>query len=304
VTAVWLKQRERSNLLALRTIIWIGLALGRRAARALLYPIAGYYVCFSRAPKRASRAYLTRVLGRAPRWGEVFRHYHTFASTILDRVFLLCGRFEEFDVTILGDEVAHGFHLRHEGCMLVGAHFGSFEILRAVGLQHPGVDVRFANFEANAQKMARVLGALNPALAEAIIPLGTPDSMLKVNDALVAGSFVGMLADRSVGSGKRVACDFLGEPATFPAGPWQLACALKRPVLLGLGVYLGGRRYEVHFEQIVDAWPTERTARNAAIEDAVRRYVARLEDHCRRAPYNWFNFFDFWAKVDDASSPQ
>jgi predicted LPLAT superfamily acyltransferase len=304
MTAAWLTQRERSNLLALRTIIWIGLALGRRAARALLYPIAGYYVCFSRAPKRASQAYLTRVLGRPPRWGEVFRHYHTFASTILDRVFLLCGRFEEFDVSIHGDDVAYGFHQRHEGCVLLGAHFGSFEILRAVGLRHPGVEVRFAMFEANAQKISRVFAALNPDLAQAIIALGTPDAMLNVNEALAHGAYVGMLADRSFVSGKRVECDFFGTPALFPAGPWQLACALHRPVLLGLGVYLGGRRYEVHFEQIVDVWPTERAARNAAIEDAVRRYAARLEEHCRRAPYNWFNFFDFWAERNDASSPR
>jgi predicted LPLAT superfamily acyltransferase len=24
------------------------------------------------------------------------------------------------------------------------------------------------------------------------------------------------------------------------------------------------------------------------------RYVARLEHHARHAPYNWFNFHDFW----------
>jgi predicted LPLAT superfamily acyltransferase len=23
-------------------------------------------------------------------------------------------------------------------------------------------------------------------------------------------------------------------------------------------------------------------------------YVARIEHHCRNAPYNWFNFYDFW----------
>jgi predicted LPLAT superfamily acyltransferase len=24
------------------------------------------------------------------------------------------------------------------------------------------------------------------------------------------------------------------------------------------------------------------------------RYVERLEHYCRLAPYNWFNFYDFW----------
>jgi predicted LPLAT superfamily acyltransferase len=26
----------------------------------------------------------------------------------------------------------------------------------------------------------------------------------------------------------------------------------------------------------------------------VERFAAVLEQHCRAAPYNWFNFFDFW----------
>jgi predicted LPLAT superfamily acyltransferase len=24
------------------------------------------------------------------------------------------------------------------------------------------------------------------------------------------------------------------------------------------------------------------------------RYAALLQAHCRMAPFNWFNFFDFW----------
>ena len=31
---------------------------------------------------------------------------------------------------------------------------------------------------------------------------------------------------------------------------------------------------------------------------ALARYVATLEALCREAPYNWFNFFDFWADAD------
>jgi len=28
---------------------------------------------------------------------------------------------------------------------------------------------------------------------------------------------------------------------------------------------------------------------------AVARYVSTLEELCREAPHNWFNFFDVWA---------
>jgi len=29
-------------------------------------------------------------------------------------------------------------------------------------------------------------------------------------------------------------------------------------------------------------------------EHVLRRYAERLEHYCRIAPYNWFNFYDFW----------
>jgi predicted LPLAT superfamily acyltransferase len=38
--------------------------------------------------------------------------------------------------------------------------------------------------------------------------------------------------------------------------------------------------------------------RDQGVRAALERYVATLEALCRAAPYNWFNFFDFWADAD------
>ena len=43
----WMAAPERSTMLALRSIAWIALALGRPLARLLLYPISLYFVMFS-----------------------------------------------------------------------------------------------------------------------------------------------------------------------------------------------------------------------------------------------------------------
>jgi predicted LPLAT superfamily acyltransferase len=49
----------------------------------------------------------------------------------------------------------------------------------------------------------------------------------------------------------------------------------------------------VHLEPIVDfSIPVEN--KDAAINQATLRYVELLEKHCKNAPYNWFNYFDFW----------
>ena len=42
----------------------------------------------------------------------------------------------------------------------------------------------------------------------------------------------------------------------------------------------------------------ERRERAAAVQTAVAHFAQRLEHYCRLAPYNWFNFYDFWDQGD------
>jgi predicted LPLAT superfamily acyltransferase len=76
-----------------------------------------------------------------------------------------------------------------------------------------------------------------------------------------------------------------------------MAAMLRRPVFFMTGLYLGGNRYRIHFEQIADFTAVERADREAAIEAAITAYVGRLEHYCLAAPYNWFNFFHFWPRT-------
>jgi predicted LPLAT superfamily acyltransferase len=293
-TPVWAAKPERSNTLAIRFIVWVALTLGRRTARLFLYPICLYFFLFAAEARRASRKYLRKVLGREPRISDGFRHIHTFASTILDRVFLLNGRFDKFDVRAHLDDAAQALITSKRGCILLGAHLGSFEITRAYADEIDGPSASVVMYEENARKLNAVLKAINPDLTQQIIALGKIDSMLKVEQALQRGEFIGILADRGLEQGGAgVSCDFLGEPAMFPNGPLRMAYMLKCPVLLMVGAYRGGNRYDLYFEELVDMAGTE-LPRNEMIKQAQQRYVARIEHYCREAPYNWFNFYDFW----------
>jgi predicted LPLAT superfamily acyltransferase len=149
-------------------------------------------------------------------------------------------------------------------------------------------------YEDNARKTNQVLNAINPALGIEIIGLGRPGSMISVKERLEAGHLVGILADRGLDGERTLSLPFFGEEARFPVGPFRLAAILKRPIVFMAGLYRGGARYDIHFEVIAepDAGPDENM--DQAIEQAMRHYVARLEHYCRLAPYNWFNFYDFW----------
>ncbi|MGA7181465.1 MAG: acyl-CoA synthetase [Thiobacillaceae bacterium] len=278
----------------LRLMTWISLRLGRAPARVVLAGISLYFLIFAPAAKAASRAYLRRALGREPRLTDLFRHFHSFASTIHDRVFLLNARFDLFRVEVHGEDVIKAVLAAGRGAILMGAHMGSFEVVRAIGRRQPGLRVAMVMYEENARKLNAALAAINPAAVQDIIPLGHIDSMLRVQACLDEGMVLGVLGDRILGGDPTLRVPFLGADAEFPVGPMRLAAMLRRPLLFMTGLYLGGNRYAIHFERLADFSDVERTGRDAAIRSAVVAYTACLERHCRAAPYNWFNFFDFW----------
>ena len=291
----WATRSERGALPLIKLGVWVALKLGRKAARIFLYPICLYFLLSSPRAAQSSRAYLSRVLGRRAGSGDVFRHYLTFGGCVLDRVFLLNEQIEQFDVKVHGEEIVEEIRQRGNGCMLFGAHIGSFEVARAIGRRERKVPISLLMYEENARKIRASLAAINPDLATEVIGLGRLDSLIAVAERLSHGHFIGVLADRNIDGKDLVRYDFLGAPAAFPQGPFRVAMMLQSPVVLMVGIYRGGRTYEVFFELLADASTSRPRDVAAWIDSAMRRYVARLEYHCREAPFNWFNFYDFWA---------
>lgn len=298
----WQTQRERGNAFVLRLIAWIGLRLGRRIARAILYPVCAYFVLFSRGARASSRAYLSAVFGRPATLTDVFRQHFWFAATLLDRVYVFAGQHERFDIEAEGDRALHARLTSGQGVLLLGAHMGNHTVARAAGRAQANVTVNMMMYEDNARTIRAVEEALGANETPRVIPLGNVDALLKARDCLARGECVGMLADRALHDDRIVTVPFFGRPANFPAGPILTAALLRVPVMLFFCLYRGGRRYTLHFEHFAELVELSRDNRAHDIERYVARFAARLEHYCRLAPYNWFNFFDFWAMADEASS--
>ena len=295
----WTRRPERGSQWLMRFMARLTLALGWHVGHALLYPITAYFLLVSGQARAASRQYLAAVLGREPRLADLFHHYFTFASVILDRVFLLTGRTRAYDVQVRGLEQLQARIEAGQGCILMGAHLGSFEVLRALADQGCPVPVKVLMYEENAVRVSEVLNELNPRRMESVIRLGSTGAMLRVKEALTAGELVGMLGDRIISGDKVVTASFLGRPAILPAGPIVLASVLKAPVMLVFGIHRGPRRYEIVFEPFAERVAVNHRARQADVTAWVQRYVERLEAVCRAHPYNWFNFYDFWEGRDE-----
>ncbi|MES2184182.1 MAG: acyl-CoA synthetase [Pseudomonadota bacterium] len=299
--ADWSRAPERSNRHALRAMCWGAVTFGRRFARCILHPISAYFVLAAPGPRRHARAYLGRVLGRPAGWRDLYRLFHAFAATILDRVYFLRGAAGLLDVRVQGAESLTQALESGQGAFLVGAHMGSFEAIGFAGRQRGGIRVAMVMYPDNARQVNAALDAIAPGADRcAIIALGRSSAMLALRDWLDEGGVAGLLADRTLAEAARrddmVMLPFLGQPAPFGDGPFRLAALLRRPVFFMAGLYRGDNRYDVVFEPLADfSTPSADGAeRERRIRAALCDYVARLEALCRAHPYNWFNFHDFW----------
>ncbi len=301
----WQSRPEGGGRLAIWLLRNIAVHGGRRVGRVCLYPITLYFFLRRKPERLASRDYLQRVFGRPASTWQVLRHLHCCAATMLDRVFLLTHGEQPFEIETQGLDVLDRCLAQNRGVILFGSHQGSFEALRVIGARRPAVSLRVLLDKQKTPVMTELFETLAPELAAGVID-ASQDGMsiaLAMAEACHAGAVVAMLADRGRGHEVLRRTEFLGSTAPFPVSPWLLAHTLQAPVVLCFGLYLGGNRYRLIFESMSDRVEIPRNNRGPALDALIARYAQRLEHYIHVAPYNWFNFYDFWQDTGVAAGP-
>ncbi|MEM7120258.1 MAG: hypothetical protein AAF563_03205 [Pseudomonadota bacterium] len=279
---------------------WLALHAHAVVMEPLLWSIALVYASQSqRLTTRASAIYLERILGRRPGLWDLHRHTNMFAHVFVDRVKLLSGGLDRFNLQVRGQDLIRRQHASGCGGVLVGAHFGSFEALRAFDRMLPGLQVHYLMYPEHATISTGLLNQLNPSVAERIIPLQDGQTaMLQVFEALNNGDFVAFLGDRLVDTSIRgqIQVPFLGDTIKVPTSPYIAAMAARVPLFFCTAPRLGKDHYAIEFSMLYDGSPVDRAERDDRIAALAESYTAKLDDMCRRYPYNWFNFFDIWSE--------
>lgn len=310
-TAGWESRAERGSRLALRFLVWCFRRFGRSGAGLLLHPVAAYFFLFAGSARRASHDYLVRLArhrdgsaARPPSWAASYHHIHRFAEVILDRFSFWAGLQDEFAVTVHGRDVVQRYMDRGLGVFLIGAHLGSFDVLRVIA-REAGVRVNVVMFTANAERINAVFRELDPRGDIRLIDVdpGSLKTAFAIRRCIRRGELVAMLGDRVAPGGRdRIThATFLGEPAAFSTGPFLLPVLFRVPVFLSLALKTGPRAYEIVLEQLADDAPVSPDAREKEVQERIETYAARLEHYCLRCPDQWFNFYDYW---QDPESPE
>jgi predicted LPLAT superfamily acyltransferase len=297
----WRDVSEVGSVLGMRLLAGTCRLLGRRVLCFLLRPIVLYYLLAKASARRASREYLQRATGTSHiTWIRVFRHMCRFAECTLDRYLFVSGRTNGLAVTIQGHQHLERAAREGRGALLLGAHLGSFEAMRAASvLSNLRISI-VADFRGS-RMISGILERLKPALCELVIPIGDGlETVLRIKERIEAGEIVAVLADRADVHERALSVTFLGGTARLPVGPYLLAATLGCPVLLTFGLYNAPNEYEVHCEPFAQRITLPERYLDPGLRDCVSRYAARLEDYCRMAPDNWFNFFSYWSSPGDA----
>jgi predicted LPLAT superfamily acyltransferase len=306
MSGAWTAAAERGSLVGMWLTARFYRLFGHRVSKYFILPIVAYFFVTDRRGRRASRSYLQRLhavpggaaaLGHAPTVRDSFRHYYEFGLAILDRVRFTLGRGRDVDIVFRGREHFAELVAAKRGAILLGAHLGSFDAMRLLAARS-GVVVNILMITRHAPRINAMLRALNPGVDVRVFEPdpAAADNIFRLKACLERGEFVAILGDR-IGTGARarvVKVPYLGATAAFPAGPFLLAHALGCPIILMIAVRRDDATYEIFAEPLAERVLLPRSERAERLGEIVSRYARRLEAYCLLAPYQWFNFFDFW----------
>lgn len=297
-TTHWANVGEASFAFGTWILYFINKYLGRWPFRAVLAPVMLFYILRSGVARRASRDYFQR-LGYAPSGLRSYQHLFGFAETLLDKVLAVAGQYPFAKLRYTGREVMVESMKQKRGGVLITAHMGCLEVCRlAAENKTDGPRLNVLVHTQNAERFNDVLKRLDPHTQVKLIQVTdvAPATAALLSEKVDAGEFVVIAGDRvpvSDASGRTVAVPFLGSEAHFPIGPWVLASALKCQVIL-FSVLREDDTYRARFERLADKVELPRGKREEGAKKYAALFAQKLEELCRAAPFDWFNFYPFW----------
>jgi len=300
----WADVGESTFVLGLRFLVAVYRLFGRVPFLLVLYPVVFYYRVRRGVARRASMEYLQHLqashgsLGREPTWRHGLRHFLSFADTLLDKTLAMSGRYRFENIRFDGVEAILELTKRGQGAVFVTAHMGCLEMCQAAINRTRRIRLNVLVHTAHAEQFNRLLGRLDPDGAVRLIQVAeiTPATAVLLSECVARGEFVAIAGDRvPVGGGRTVRVPFLGAEADWPVGPYVLAALLKCPLFL-MACLREGDGHTLHFDRLADEVVLPRRSRDEVFATLAGQYAQRIETLLARSPYEWFNFFPFWAQ--------
>lgn len=309
-TQHWSSFKERGSTFGIEFLVFIYRLFGRHVFKIFLIPVMFYFYLTGKEARLSSWEYLDNLNSDAGNekqtgWAKFkngFKLYFTFGMAILDKFDAWLGKVKLENINI-ATPLAHQELLDAKGSVILSSHLGNMEVCRAIfssGENKKPLNV--ITYNKHTPSFNNFLQKVNAEAAVNFIHIGDfgPDDTIKLKQKIEDGESVVIFADRtSVNNPNSVhQVDFLGKKAPFALGPFALASIMDCQVFLMFCIKENGR-YNAHIEKFNDPVKVKRKERAAHYQNMIERFAQRLGYYCHKAPYQWFNFFDFWKEIED-----
>lgn len=271
---------------------------GLRTAYLLLRFVSLYYFFFSKESNKAINIYLKDRLNLEG-WESAkarYKNYYVFGQTLIDRVAVMSGLGARFTFDFDGEEYLHQLVKEGKGGMLISAHIGNWEVAGHL-LYRVKAKINVVMHEAEHQKIKSFLDKAKGKNTMSVIVIKEDLShVYDISLALQRGEFICMHGDRFMPWAKTLHTEFLGKNAYFPQGPFALAVGFKVPVCYVFAMKEGDFHY--HFSSTPSKiYQTQKGERKEdLVQLALHDFVLEAERTVKNFPFQWFNYYDFWAE--------
>jgi predicted LPLAT superfamily acyltransferase len=294
----WANIPEATFITGMRLLFWIYKIFGRGIFPLTLYPVVIFYVIFNPNARTASKNYLNHLGNITPNIFNILKHFISFSESILDKILLWGGLFKFDNTEVYGRKIILNNLEQKKGGLLICSHLGNLELCRVLSKHNKTLKLTVLIHTKHAKAFNQLLSKLDPSSQINLMQVTelTPASAIQLKEKIDHGEFIAITGDRIpvTSHPKVIFAPFLNQNAPFPIGPYILASLLQCPVYLLFSIRTSSGT-QLYFEAFRELIQLSRKQRDEILTQLITDYAARLEYYCRKAPLQWFNFYDFWS---------
>lgn len=286
--------KSRGGAFGYRFFIFLITHVGIKFAYFFLLFVVIHFIPFAPLATRWNWYYYRKIMryGLFKTIGMLYLNYYRFGQVLIDKVAVRLGKQDSFQYEFENYEAFLKLLNGNTGVIMIGAHVGNWEIGGSFFGEY-AKKIHIVMLDAEVREIKKVLEQNLGHFQYKIIPIAEQDfeHIYKIKEALDNKEYVCFQGDRKIS--KKMSCtfDFLGKPATFPEGPFYLACKFNAPVVFYFSMREKGMKYRFKFF-IAGATPA---GGDTKPEHALmRQYVQTLETVVQQYPEQWFNYYKFW----------
>jgi len=323
-SAHWSRQKEVSGYRTIKFTLILFKYFPMIILRCLAFPVGFFYFIFSKNARKESKRFLfnvsefiedPRLVKKCRSSFGPLRHIISFALALLEKIQSWGGKFKLKAVNYQNDDIGEliGELESGKGIFMIFSHLGNAEALRGLlNLGQTGVTRKvpftaIMNLKVSAN-FTNMLNELNPQSTMDIISVEEigPATAVLLEERLAVGGVVLVAGDRTspIGSGNNIKLPFLGKDASFSSGIFYMASIMNAPVYFIFGLRKKDlslkTEYNMHVHKSGISFKTEDKRKERAEKSVLlaKSFVDLTETYCKKHPFQWYNFFNFWQEED------